>query len=68
MMGSKVLPDAGTDPRAHARLTGKDCQADPLTLALVRIAELNGPIECTSLQDWKRKVQQIALKALNGRK
>lgn len=65
-MTSKILPDAGADPRSA--FSGKDCQADPLTLALVRIAELNGPIECTSLQDWKRKAQQITLKALNGRK
>lgn len=65
-MTSRDLP--GADSRARTRLADKDCQADPETMALIRIAELNGPIECTSLQDWKRKVQQIALRALNGRK
>lgn len=33
---------------------------------LSRIAEVDGPIECSSLREWREKVKKIALNALNG--
>lgn len=41
--------------------------ADHYRDALKRIAEIDGPIECTSLQDWQRKVKTMAANALKGK-
>jgi hypothetical protein len=47
---------------------GQKAEREKFKALLTRIAELDGPIECSSLQDWREKVKKMATNALKGLK
>jgi hypothetical protein len=47
---------------------GQKAEREKVKALLKRIAEIDGLIECSSLQDWREKVKKMAANALKGMK
>jgi hypothetical protein len=56
-------------PRCYSEgyRAGEKAAAEKYHALLTRIAEVDGPIECASLQEWREKVKKMAANGLKGK-